>query len=439
MNGAISTDLPTAHRPPARKSGDEAEVSASAEAGSSLPAFAEVLGATQARFGTRIGAMVQSIVPDGRGLRETKPGATEQRLGEQGQDAEQAHLRKREALRDASSEEPVRTRPGQTRHEAKSETARDPANGQSGSGPAAPERRTGPGCVSPAGSDGSRSAASPPIWTAVEAVSSKSADRPATLTPSAAASSASALPSVAETAASQSGMASAPAVPADGGILAERIGELLGARPAAESGGRAGSVSAAEPVGTAESARKESSGSSRPADTPKPPPGRSHTAPEAAAGKRGAFDRLVRSVRTQVGPRVSTARLQLTPPELGRVRIDVRVVQERMELSIRAQTPEARDVLTSRLAELRTALADHGLTLDRCDVTLAPTGDALSRGDRREDFGRRAGRDVAAVADTRPRAGDGSSEGEDTDSASAEAVEWEGLGAPSEMRLDIRV
>ncbi len=283
MNGAISTDLPTAHRPPARKSGDEAEVSASAEAGSSLPAFAEVLGATQARFGTRIGAMVQSIVPDGRGLRETKPGATEQRLGEQVQDAEQAHLRKREALRDAENDEPIRPRRRQNCQDGKGETIRDEAKPQARAGLTASGRSTGDESPPPPRSDDGASTSPPRPRTPAEAGSAKPADRTAGQAPSAVSSSAEPAAPVMASVSSASVSASVPVGPSDGGILAEQLGDLLGARPATEGGSRAGSVSATEPVGPAESVRKESSGSSRPMVAPKPPPGRG-TLPTTGTG-----------------------------------------------------------------------------------------------------------------------------------------------------------
>jgi flagellar hook-length control protein FliK len=245
-------------------------------------------------------------------------------------------------------------------------------------------------------------------------------------------------PPVGEAPASAPAAAAAAAGASDGGLLARQVGEMLGARSAAP-GGRVSSVSPTAPAGPAEAGRRESSGSSRSAPAPKPPPGRPQTTGETMRGRRGAFDRLVRSIRMQLGPRVSTARLQLTPPELGRVRVDVRVTQQRMELSIQTQTPEAREVLASRLVELRAALADQGLTLERCEVTLPSPQDALARGGGRDAAGRGTGRDVPAASDTRPRAGDESSEGEDTDFASTEATEGEGTGAASEMRLDIRV
>ncbi len=438
MNGAIRADIPASYRPPGRQSADEPAVSLHMDAGPS-PWFAEVLGATQARLGTRIEAMVQSIVPDGRGLGETKPSATQQRLGEQAHAAEQARRHKRDALRDAESGDPVRPRRLQDRRGDEGATIRDGTKPQldlrlTPSGPSAeceppPLPRSDDGAPAPA--TPSRAPASMvqpapvnPVVSRMPSVAS-ALENPAAPLP--------------ETLTSAPAIEFAAAGPTDGGLLAEQIGDLLGARSTLQGAGRTESVHATQPVGPAESARREASGSSRPMHTPKPPPSRSPVAHETTTVKRGTFARLVRSIRTQVGPQVSTARLQLLPPELGRVRIDVRVVQQRMELSIQAQTPEARDVLASRLTELRSALAEQGLTLDRCEIAVPPTEDALSRGGPREDFERRENRHVDAAAAVRSDAGGEPSEGEDTDSASVEAREWEGLGAASEMRLDIRV
>jgi len=147
----------------------------------------------------------------------------------------------------------------------------------------------------------------------------------------------------------------------------------------------------------------------------------------------------VRSIRANIGQRESTARLQLNPPELGRVRIDVRLVHQRMELQIRTQTAEARETLGGRLDGLRQALAQHGITVDRIELATAP-GDAelpltWSQGEsRKQDADDVAERDVPA---SRPHASDDVDEGEAI--APSELAEWIMMSAASEMRLDIRV
>jgi flagellar hook-length control protein FliK len=90
---------------------------------------------------------------------------------------------------------------------------------------------------------------------------------------------------------------------------------------------------------------------------------------------RSSFERLVQSIRTSMGARESQARIRLDPPELGHVRIDLKVTGGRVALRLETETHEARALLSSRLDELRSALAQHGLTVDRVEMReLTPPG-----------------------------------------------------------------
>jgi flagellar hook-length control protein FliK len=98
-------------------------------------------------------------------------------------------------------------------------------------------------------------------------------------------------------------------------------------------------------------------------------------APEAAA--RGPardealptdFARVVRNVRLQVGAQQSTAKIRLHPPELGQVRVDVKLIDSRIELRVEAENPVARELLAERLETLRSALQEHGLVADKVEL-----------------------------------------------------------------------
>jgi len=154
------------------------------------------------------------------------------------------------------------------------------------------------------------------------------------------------------------------------GNLAQQIAQIM----SANRGGGAESIRAASPSPAAENAgpqigQRGSAGTSSPNRT-----GRS----EAGAGKSAAadatdrteFDRLVRSIRLRAGERHSSARLHLDPPELGRIQVDVRMNGAQLEISVRTETPEARESLSRRAAQLRAALQQHGIQVDRFDVTL---------------------------------------------------------------------
>lgn len=86
--------------------------------------------------------------------------------------------------------------------------------------------------------------------------------------------------------------------------------------------------------------------------------------------QRSEFDQLIRSIRMTTSPHRSTARLQLNPPRLGRVRVDVRMEGQMLRIDVQTETGEARQLINERLAELRSALENHGLHLDRVTVNV---------------------------------------------------------------------
>ncbi len=102
------------------------------------------------------------------------------------------------------------------------------------------------------------------------------------------------------------------------------------------------------------------------------------------------FDRLVRSIRMQAGAHRSTARMMLDPPELGRVLVDVAMDGDAVEVSVRAETSEARELLQDRVAQLQRALLKQGIEIERFTVVgdwpgEATAADAEGSGRRRDD------------------------------------------------------
>ncbi|MBI1825601.1 MAG: flagellar hook-length control protein FliK [Planctomycetes bacterium] len=84
------------------------------------------------------------------------------------------------------------------------------------------------------------------------------------------------------------------------------------------------------------------------------------------------FEQLVQSLRLRVGSKVSTAVMQLHPPQLGRMRIDVRAVGDQIRVAVETETQAARDRMHERASELRAALAQHGIDVWQFDVTVGP-------------------------------------------------------------------
>ena len=116
-------------------------------------------------------------------------------------------------------------------------------------------------------------------------------------------------------------------------------------------------------------------------------------APEKQASTReataeSAFARMVRSLRTSPGSRNSSASIRLDPPRLGRMNVNVRMSGDRISIEVRTETMEARELVASRAMDLRSALEQRGLQIERFDVrgNLAEAGAAdQPRGPRTDD------------------------------------------------------
>lgn len=83
---------------------------------------------------------------------------------------------------------------------------------------------------------------------------------------------------------------------------------------------------------------------------------------------RSVFDKMVRNIRMNIGTRQSTAKIRLHPPELGQVRVDVKMVDSRIELRVQVETPAARELIGERIEALRGALQNHGLITERLEL-----------------------------------------------------------------------
>ena len=64
------------------------------------------------------------------------------------------------------------------------------------------------------------------------------------------------------------------------------------------------------------------------------------------------------------------ATLQLDPPELGQLRIDIRLHDQGMVMRVDAQNAATAKLIESRLPELRDALAIHGIRVDQSEVVV---------------------------------------------------------------------
>jgi flagellar hook-length control protein FliK len=85
-----------------------------------------------------------------------------------------------------------------------------------------------------------------------------------------------------------------------------------------------------------------------------------------------AMQELAGIVRSRISARESTIQLRLDPPELGKVQIDLNMKRDVLTLRIETQTQAGHDALHARLSELRHALEQHGITINRVEVELSP-------------------------------------------------------------------
>jgi flagellar hook-length control protein FliK len=107
------------------------------------------------------------------------------------------------------------------------------------------------------------------------------------------------------------------------------------------------------------------------AETTVPVPGASYgdATEEAPVAVR---DQVVRAVALAWRNGVGEARLRLTPEHLGEVLVRLRIEQGAVQAVVQAQTAEAKERIQAHESELRAALSELGLDLDRLAVTLDP-------------------------------------------------------------------
>ena len=180
--------------------------------------------------------------------------------------------------------------------------------------------------------------------------------------------------------------------------------------------------------------------------------------------KNPMFDQLVRSIRLsanirQAGSvgRLSSARLQLNPPELGRINIEVSVENQRARIVVKTQSDAARSLVQERASELVTALEKHGIIVERLEIgTEIATDRQAGHFGELDEPGDRGATDQGMAHEARRNAGnsyadpnaseDGSLQQAGLDGHSVEpddlwveSVWREGSGVAAEPRLDIRV
>ena len=89
------------------------------------------------------------------------------------------------------------------------------------------------------------------------------------------------------------------------------------------------------------------------------------------------FDRIASLIRTRSSGKQVVARIRLDPPELGQVRVHLRLNGNTLRVRLATQTAEARDTLLSRSSDLQSALERQGIQVQRMDF-VSPAGSSGS-------------------------------------------------------------
>ena len=104
------------------------------------------------------------------------------------------------------------------------------------------------------------------------------------------------------------------------------------------------------------------------------------------------FDDLIRAIRVRAGEKSTSARLQLQPPRLGYMEVDVRLEGDQMRIEVRTETDEARRRVHEQSLQLRSALESAGIDVQQINVSVDPdwlnhrglTGSWMQTGSRQQ-------------------------------------------------------
>lgn len=109
----------------------------------------------------------------------------------------------------------------------------------------------------------------------------------------------------------------------------------------------------------------ESIGALRPDKTLEAPAQKSEPTPmphsPAPAPREERAASILQQMRVQISAGTRSAVIQLSPPELGMVMIQIRMEEEKLRTVVRAERPEALEALSRHLPELRATLQQQGL------------------------------------------------------------------------------
>ncbi len=127
-----------------------------------------------------------------------------------------------------------------------------------------------------------------------------------------------------------------------------------------------------------------------------------------ATAKSGGEKSLPSYVTNQVGRSIvrafnqgqSEIKIQLKPPELGRIMISIEDMSNGIKVSVVAEHQTAKDMLVSNANSLKAALADNGISLENFDVDMGSNfNKSMSDTNRQSGNNNKRGRKVQSIDD----------------------------------------
>lgn len=82
----------------------------------------------------------------------------------------------------------------------------------------------------------------------------------------------------------------------------------------------------------------------------------------------GTFDQIVLGLRSKFDPRSGKAEISLQPPNLGKVHVSISLESGTLTAQFRVESQPVRDLLNSRLDQLKSSLESQGVAVDRLAV-----------------------------------------------------------------------
>ncbi len=161
-----------------------------------------------------------------------------------------------------------------------------------------------------------------------------------------------------------------------------------------------------------------------------------HTEPLGREIQQKTLNEVQRVLLANRSERHSRVRLQLSPPELGKLIIEMRMENDTLRIRFEAERPEVGALLKNNSTALSNALAEQGISVERYEVVLSePANESDDFGQHLDAHG--GPENSSSDPDARPAA-----EGnEESERMEGEEVQAEEEGAPADgakRRLDIK-